>query len=140
MTTMIKPTKISIDKEKREMTVVWADGHVSVYSFTLLRNACPCAECSGGHENMRHDPDPIVFTLPDEDTPRTHLKDAVLVGNYGINLIWEDGHHYGIYNWDYLRKLCPCEECMSKRPPIDPNRKPPKPRKKALSGGFYLDL
>ena len=26
-------------------------------------------------------------------------------------VVWEDGHDYGIYNWYYLRKLCPCAEC-----------------------------
>jgi DUF971 family protein len=23
---------------------------------------------------------------------------------------WDDGHHTGIYTWEYLRKLCPVQE------------------------------
>ncbi|NPA92074.1 MAG: DUF971 domain-containing protein [Chloroflexi bacterium] len=115
MTTMPKPTSITADRKKAELTIVWEDGHESVYSFSLLRHACPCAECAGGHENMRRDPDPVVFYLPTEDSPRTHIKAIDPVGNYGINIIWEDGHHYGIYNWGYLRKLCPCEVCQRER-------------------------
>jgi len=28
-----------------------------------------------------------------------------------LTIVWEDGHDYGIYNWHYLRALCPCNEC-----------------------------
>ncbi len=115
MTISPRPTKITANREKAELTIVWDDGHVSVYSFSLLRHACPCAECMGGHENMRRDPDPVVFYLPAEDSPRTRLHLIEGVGNYGLNIIWEDGHRYGIYNWDYLRKLCPCEACQRER-------------------------
>ena len=116
MTTMIRPASITADRAKAELTIVWEDGHQSVYSFSLLRHACPCAECAGGHENMRRDPDPVVFYLPEiEDSPKVRISGIDPVGNYGINILWEDGHHYGIYNWDYLRKLCPCEECQKAR-------------------------
>ncbi len=56
-------------------------------------------------------PDPIVFTLDDEDTPATKMRNLEAVGSYALTIEWEDGHHYGIYNWDYLRALCPCSEC-----------------------------
>ena len=32
----------------------------------------------------------------------------------GPTLVWEDGHDYGIYNWHYLRALCPCEADRAK--------------------------
>ncbi len=108
-----KPTGIKVDTNQRTLSIRWNDGHKSVYSFTLLRNACPCAECRGGHENMGHAPDPGVFTLPEEDTPRTRLEDVQAVGGYAIVLYWGDGHQYGIYNWDFLRALCPCEQCRA---------------------------
>jgi DUF971 family protein len=37
------------------------------------------------------------------------------VGGYAIQFNWADGHSYGIYNWDYLRDLCPCDEDTAKR-------------------------
>lgn len=91
--------------------MTWSDGHQSVYGFSLLRMACPCAECRGGHANMRSDPDPAVFSLPDLDSPATRLSNLEAVGTYALTPIWEDGHHYGIYNWNYLRALCPCPVC-----------------------------
>ena len=108
---LLKPTSITADRQARTMTITWSDGHTSVYSFTLLRNACPCAECRGGHANMGSDPDPEVFALPEVDTPATRMRNLEAVGTYGLTIEWEDGHHYGIYTWELLRKLCPCPVC-----------------------------
>lgn len=105
------PTAVTADRTKKIMTVTWNDGHLSVYPFTLLRAGCPCASCRGGHENMRPDPDPEVFDLVLPDSPAVHLTRVEGAGNYGIIIQWEDGHHHGIYNWHYLRALCPCPQC-----------------------------
>ena len=60
---------------------------------------------------MRSEPDPEVFHLPVEDSPATRMKKVEAVGSYALTIEWDDGHHYGIYNWNYLRLLCPCPEC-----------------------------
>lgn len=60
---------------------------------------------------MSATPDPEVFDQPLEDTPATRLRKIEPVGSYAIMMEWEDGHHYGIYNWNYLRALCPCPVC-----------------------------
>jgi len=109
----LKPVGITADRQKRIMMVNWNDGHTSEIPFTLLRKACPCAECRGGHENMGGDPEPELFSAPGEDTPATRLVNVEAVGTYGITPEWEDGHHYGIYSWNFLRKLCPCPVCLS---------------------------
>jgi DUF971 family protein len=62
---------------------------------------------------MRSEPDPEVFFEDLPDSPETRLVKIEAVGTYAINIEWEDGHHYGIYNWHFLRALCPCEECRS---------------------------
>jgi DUF971 family protein len=49
-----RATSITANREAMEMTVIWADGHISNYPFSLLRAACPCAQCRGGHENNWH--------------------------------------------------------------------------------------
>jgi DUF971 family protein len=109
-----KPTGITANKTKREFVITWNDGHTSIYPFGLLRAACPCASCRGGHENMRSEPDAEVFSMVMEDSPATRLSNVVAVGSYALTIVWEDGHDYGIYNWHYLRALCPCEECRAK--------------------------
>ena len=106
-----RPTNITANREALEMKVNWSDGHESIYSFSLLRAACPCALCRGGHEKMTPEPDPEVFHTMLEENERTRLVTVRATGAYGITIVWEDAHDYGIYNWHYLRALCPCPEC-----------------------------
>ena len=110
-----KPIGITANRRTREMIVKWESGHESAYPFSLLRYACPCAECRGGHENMRSDPDLEVFNMADEIGPATTIKNVEAVGSYALTILWEDGHHFGIYNWRYLRALCPCDRCRNDR-------------------------
>lgn len=108
---LLSPEKISANRSTGTLTINWKDGHVSDYPFGLLRAACPCASCRGGHEYMSSEPDPDVFFHLTPDSDATRLKSLEGVGSYAISFEWEDGHHFGIYNWAYLRKLCPCAEC-----------------------------
>lgn len=101
----IVPTGITANRETSQMTISWTDGITSIYSFELLRNACPCAECRGGHENMSSEPGPDVFEIPLIDARASRINNVEAVGNYAILIEWEDGHRYGIYNWRYLRSL-----------------------------------
>ena len=110
-----RPTGITANRQTGELTITWDDGHVSIYPFSLLRHACPCAACRGGHENMHSEPDPLVFTMELEDSPQTRIRNLEAVGSYAMTIEWEDGHRYGIYNWGYLRALCPCPLCRSER-------------------------
>jgi DUF971 family protein len=107
------PAGITANKKIRELSIEWKDGHVSIYPFALLRAACPCASCRGGHENMRSEPDEAVFAVRLGDTPATRLRKIEAVGSYAITFEWEDSHFYGIYNWHFLRALCPCAECRA---------------------------
>jgi DUF971 family protein len=107
----LRPTGITANRQAHELSIQWNDGHESQYAFTLLRYACPCAECRGGHDKMGSEPDLAVFTIPNENTPKTRLSSLEAVGTYALTIEWEDGHHYGIYTWQYLRALCTCPVC-----------------------------
>ena len=107
----LKPTNITVDRNAQTVIIEWSDNHSSSYLFSLLRNACPCGECRGGHERMGSLPDPEVFSLPDEDSPKTSIRNLEAVGTYALSIEWLDGHNYGIYTWHYLRALCPCQDC-----------------------------
>ncbi len=94
------------------LIVRWQDGHLSEYGWRGLRASCPCAECAGGDEKMGRPPDPREFFHEDETGPRTTLLEVSLVGNYAVAFAWGDGHHAGIFNWGFLRGLCPCPQCF----------------------------
>lgn len=99
------PTGITADRETAKLTIGWSDGKEHVYSFDLLRNACPCAQCRGGHENMGPEPDEDVFAIPLMNVNTTQLTNVDAVGNYAISITWGDGHSAGIYAWQFLYTL-----------------------------------
>jgi DUF971 family protein len=35
------------------------------------------------------------------------------VGAYALRIFWNDGHSSGIYSWEHLRRICPCDECRA---------------------------
>ena len=107
----IFPASITANRETSELIIEWKDEHMSRIPFSLLRNACPCAECRGGHDKMGSTPPPEVFAMELEYTPRTQLSNIESVGTYALNPQWEDGHQAGIFTWGYLRALCPCLIC-----------------------------
>jgi len=100
------PTDIKAKTKSGLLEITWNDGETCAYPFDLLRNACPCAQCRGGHENMHPEPQEDVFMIPLMDARASRLESLEQVGNYALNIKWEDGHSYGIYNWQYLRSLC----------------------------------
>jgi len=108
----IFPKAITANKKTKGLTVSWSDGHTSIYPFGLLRNACPCAECRGGHDQMSDRPPLSAFYMPIDDKPAMRLVKVEEAGSYGISIQWEDGHDAGIYIWQYLRALCPCPICQ----------------------------
>lgn len=107
------PIPLSIRAEQKRATLVvhWNDDHVSEYPYWLIRAACPCAECRGGHDQMSDQPPQDIFNLIPEDNSRTRIESLQHVGSYGLMFLWEDGHSAGIYSFHYLRLLCPCSEC-----------------------------
>jgi DUF971 family protein len=99
------PTPTEITKTgPQEITIRWDDGHVSVYHTRQLRAECTCARCVSEITGLRIlDP----ATLADDLT----VVGAQHVGRYGVKFTFSDRHDDGIYTWDRLRQLCPCEEC-----------------------------
>lgn len=103
----LRPRKISASRSKGLLLIDWEDGHHSEYPLAGLRAACPCAECRGGHEQMGKRGSPEMLEIPLATTGSTELDRMEGVGNYALQLVWKDGHRYGIYTWEYLRELSP---------------------------------
>jgi DUF971 family protein len=53
---------------------------------------------------------PDMLELPLVGHQSEDLVDMKVVGNYALQLNWSDGHNSGIYSWQFLRELCPCEK------------------------------
>ena len=105
--------------------ITWADGHASHYDFAYLREECPCAMCNDerqkkaqgrqkdtqlGKANSAAAP-PLSSPLLPMYKPKLAAKAAHAVGNYALQIDFNDGHATGIFSFDYLRTICPCQEC-----------------------------
>lgn len=86
--------------------IEWKDSHTSIHHLYVLRKFCPCASCQ-----KERDTGGDVELLPVLRPSQNELRDIRPVGNYAVQLIWEDGHNTGIYTYDLLRRLCECDEC-----------------------------
>jgi prepilin-type processing-associated H-X9-DG protein len=107
------PKEITANRQTSELTIAWGDGHISVYPFSLLRDACPCVGCRSREESQTTESDPTKLLIPLFDARTTQIQELQTMGNYALNILWADGHSYGIYTWEYLRGLCPCETCQN---------------------------
>jgi DUF971 family protein len=111
-----KPTAVKIHvKTGAGVDITWADGHSSHYDFTYLREQCPCATCND--ERGKKEAMPVATTnllsspLLPMYKPKPRAQAATQVGNYAVQISFTDGHSTGIFSYDYLRTLCPCEDC-----------------------------
>ena len=117
-----KPVDVKVRvAEGRGLDIVWADGHSSHYDFAYLREQCPCAMCDderrkrqehGGHSSGS------AVSTPDSNPlqlykPKPGARSAKAVGNYALQIEFNDGHNTGIYSYDYLRAICPCADCAA---------------------------
>lgn len=111
------PADIAVSTERRELRIRWKDGHESAYPFDLLRKECPCAVCNDLRDKaaVSAGPSLTVLTGPVAKAGEVQATAVSPVGRYAINFVWSDGHDSGIYAFDYLRGLCPCERCRVER-------------------------
>lgn len=92
--------------------ITWSDAHTSHYDFSYLREHCPCATCREGHKDLSGgdsqgaaSPELPMFK------PRVTARSAAPVGTYAVQFEFTDGHSSGIYSFDHLREICPCDAC-----------------------------
>ena len=87
----------------KELGIVWSDGRETYLSLEELRKACPCAVCNGEPDVLGRGDKPEV-----KHTPASfELSSYEMVGGYGWQPKWADGHNTGIFSVGYLRRLDP---------------------------------
>ena len=108
-----KPASVKVHVTTGEgIEITWSDGHTSRYDFPYLRDHCPCSLCN--EERAKKDEagaKPGSGAVLPIFKPRVSAKSAAAVGNYAIQIEFSDGHAAGIYSFDHLREICPCENC-----------------------------
>ncbi len=98
------PADVGPNADGTALRIQWQDDHVSEYAPRALRLACPCAGCVDEMTGRR-------ILRPENVDPGVHPLEINYVGRYALRFRWSDGHDTGIYPYEFLRRLCPCEEC-----------------------------
>ena len=123
-----KPASVKVHVSSgKGVDITWADNHSSHYDFAYLREECPCAMCNDERqkkaagqqkdaqlkkENASPAAAPALSSpLLPMYKPKLTAKAAHAVGNYALQIDFNDGHATGIFSFDFLRTICPCEEC-----------------------------
>ncbi len=101
-----RPLELRRLPETRRLRVTWDDGHTAEYDYDYLRGYCPCAGCQG------HSALGIKYHRPARPVEPISIQP---VGNYAVSFHWSDAHATGIYRFDFLREICPCDACGEKK-------------------------
>ncbi len=99
MSPIFQPT--TIQKIGSELALAWSDGSETYLPLEKLRRACPCATCGGEPDVMGR----LIRPEVKYSAGSFELTGWEMVGGYGFQPRWEDGHRTGIYPFSYLRRL-----------------------------------
>ncbi len=91
------PSAINLHQQSRKLELVYENGESFELSCELLRVCSPSAEVRG------HGPGQEVIQAGKKNVAISAIEP---VGNYALQLYFDDGHDTGIYSWDYLYELC----------------------------------
>jgi len=94
--TDMPPQQIKLHKKSRLLELRYADGSHYQLSCEFLRVFSPSAEVRGHGRGQG-----VLQT----GKLNVEIRDIIAVGNYAIQLVFDDGHDSGIYSWRYLREL-----------------------------------
>jgi len=113
-----KPTDIKVHVSTGAgVDITWSDGHASHYAFDYLRDRCPCATCDDERKKKAEISKHVsgaagsAAVLP-MFKPKPKARAAKAVGNYALQIDFTDGHATGIYSFEHLREICPCDACV----------------------------
>ena len=93
---MPHPTAIKLRTQSRVLDIAFDNGARYELPFEYLRVFSPSAEVRG------HGPGQETLQLGKHDV---RIKAAQPVGNYALQLVFDDGHNTGLYTWSYLEEL-----------------------------------
>ena len=90
------PTDIRLHQQSRKLELCFEDGKTFMLSCEYLRVHSPSAEVQG------HGPSQHILQLGKRGVNIVEIRP---VGQYGVTLVFDDGHDTGIYSWDTLYAL-----------------------------------
>ena len=99
---LLKPSKVHLHKESRILELV-VDGDTYQLPAEFLRVHSKSAEVTG------HGPGQEVLV---DGKIHVGIESMKAIGNYGLQIVFDDDHDSGIYSWGYLVELCRSQQDM----------------------------
>ncbi|HCY77900.1 MAG TPA: DUF971 domain-containing protein [Ignavibacteriales bacterium] len=90
------PIKIKLI-EKKKLLIDWDDGKEDLIDLKELRKNCLCATCLSERDKQSK------MYIPLFAENQITIKSIDQVGNYAIQINWNDGHNSGIYEYTFLK-------------------------------------
>tara|TARA_B000000477_G_scaffold118542_1_gene118129 strand:- start:1129 stop:1440 length:312 start_codon:yes stop_codon:yes gene_type:complete len=85
-----------------ELAIQWDNNKDIFLDYKKLRDACPCAYCSGETDVFGN----LYIGKGIRKTQAAYEVDKIeLVGHYAIRIFWKDNHNSGIYPFELLLKI-----------------------------------
>ncbi|HRK56382.1 MAG TPA: DUF971 domain-containing protein [Burkholderiaceae bacterium] len=103
MAAMVAPTRLTLHTQTQALEIAFDDGASFRLPFEFLRVHSPSAEVKG------HGPGQATLQTGKRGVCITALP---LVGHYGVQPQFSDGHSSGIYSWAYLYDLGRRQEAL----------------------------
>ena len=97
-----KPSKVHLHKESKTLELV-VDGVHYQLPAEFLRVHSKSAEVTG------HAPGQEVLV---DGKIHVAIESMKAIGNYGLQIVFDDGHDSGIYSWSYLVEMCQNQQTM----------------------------
>lgn len=90
------PEVIELHKTSKQLELVYANNERFLLDAEFLRVHSPSAEVRGHH------PGQAVLQVGKKNVS---ILSITGVGNYALQISFDDEHNSGIYSWEYLREL-----------------------------------
>jgi len=99
METPLSPVDIQV--VDRTLAVRWSDGREDYFDSELLRAVSPSAENLGEADFFGN----VHGGDSRTSYPGVRVRDWKVIGNYALQLVFNDGHDTGFYSYRYLRLI-----------------------------------
>lgn len=89
-------TTLNMQRSERQLALSYTNGAHYTLSYEMLRVHSPSAEVRGHGKGQE------VLQL---DKQNVMVESIQTVGNYAVQIFFNDGHDSGIYSWEWLYEL-----------------------------------
>jgi len=91
------PETIELHKASKQLELIYSHNQRFQLGAEYLRVHSPSAEVRGHH------PDQATLQVGKKNVG---ILSVAAVGNYALQINFDDQHNSGIYSWEYLHELC----------------------------------